>query len=129
MRLEDHNNQWRYNEESILWLQSCNCTYNDWLIVIAFYTALHKMLALLHHKVPKYDKKPETRRDTGHVYLNKMVKKHYKDVYGAYYTLYSKSRKLRYEQNRLNRINNNELKKYLDIWFKTIKPLKPFPTS
>lgn len=126
MRLEDHKNQWKNNEKLILWLQSCKCSYSDWLIIITFYTALHKMQELIHQKFPNFDKRTEVKRDTGHIYLNKMVIKYYKEVYREYYSLYRKSRKLRYEQNKLNRINEKELKNYLDIWFKTIKPLKPF---
>jgi len=129
MRLEDHKNQWKNNEKLILWLQSCKCSYFDWLIIITFYTALHKMQELIHQKYPDFDKRTETKRDTGHIYLNKMVNKYYKDVYSKYYSLYRKSRKLRYEQKKLNRIDEKDLNNYLDIWFKTIKPLKPYPTT
>ena len=84
---------------------------------------------LLHQKYPDYDKRKETRRDTGHIYRNKMVNKFYKSVHSEYDALYRKSRKLRYEQRRLNKIKSKDLNKYLEIWFITIKPLKPFPTS
>ncbi|MBA7549602.1 hypothetical protein ES705_42092 [subsurface metagenome] len=101
MRLEDHRNLWKYNETLINWLQSQKCTYTDWIIIITFYTALHKMDELIHQKYPDYDKRNETRRATGHAYRNKMVNKYYKSVHSKYDSLYRLSRKLRYEQRKL----------------------------
>lgn len=129
MRLEDHRNLWKYNENLINWLQSQKCTYTDWIIIITFYTALHKMDELIHQKYPDYDKRNETKRATGHAYRNKMVNKYYKSVHSKYDSLYRLSRKLRYEQRKLNKIKVKDLPKYIDIWLKIIKPLKPYPTS
>ena len=129
MRLEDHRNQWQYNEKLILWLQSCECSYFDWLIIIAFYTALHKMDELIHQKYPNYDKRNETKKATGHAYRNKMVNRYYKSVHSKYDSLYRISRKLRYEQRKLSKIKVKDLNNYVGIWFNTIKPLKPYPTS
>lgn len=65
MRLEDHRKLWKNNENLINWLQSQNCTYSDWIIIITFYTALHKMDELLHQKYPGYDKYSETKKKPG----------------------------------------------------------------
>ena len=129
MLLHEHKNQWKNNEKLLNWLQSQKCTYFDWLIIITFYTVLHKMDELIHQKFPGYDKRNETRKNTGHAYRNKMVGKYYKSVHSEYDSLYRKSRKVRYEQRKLNKIKTKDLKKYIDIWVNTIKPLKPYPTS
>lgn len=130
MQINEHRNQWKYNEKLITWLQSNNCTFYDWLITIAFYTALHKMDELIHQKFPDYDKKNETKSETiGHAYRNKTINKYYKSIFSQYDSLYRMSRKVRYEQRKLNCITEIELKQYLNIWFKTIKPLEPFKTG
>ncbi len=129
MQLHEHRKQWKNNENLINWLQSQNCIYFDWLIIITFYTTLHKMDELIHQKFPGYDKRNETRKSTGHAYRNKMVNMYYKSVYSKYDTLYRISRKVRYEQRKLNKIKLEDLNKYLEIWFNIIKPLKPYPTS
>ncbi len=125
MQLHEHKIQWKYNEQLISWLLKQKCSYFDWIIVITFYTALHKMDELIHQKYPDYDKYNESRRDTGHIYRNKMVRKYYKSVHSKYDTLYRKSRKLRYEQRKLNIIKKKDLKNYIEIWSNIIKPLKP----
>lgn len=127
--MHEHRKQWENNESLIQWLQSNKCSYYDWLIIIAFYAALHKMDILIHQKFPGYDKKKESLKETGHIYRNKMINKYYKEISSDYLTLYRQSRKLRYEQRSLNKIKEKTLNYYLDLWFKKIKPLEPFSSS
>ncbi len=129
MQRHEHKNQWQNNEKLIIWLQSKNCTFFDWLITITFYTVLHKMDELIHQKSPNYDKQLETMKGGRHAFRNKMVGKYYGSVHSEYDSLYRKSRKVRYEQRRLNKIKVKDLNKYLGIWFNTIKPLKSYPTT
>ncbi len=126
MRMEEHKLLWKHNEALLLKLkQNCNSHY-DWIIIITFYASLHKMAILIHFKDPKFD----TRYNyMDHQHFNKLVHKYFKDIFSKYHDLYRESRKLRYFQTRLNAISEQKLDKFLDIWFNTIKPLKPYPTS
>lgn len=130
MQLHEHRNQWKNNEKLIEWLQENGCSYLDWLIVITFYTALHKVDELIHFIFPDYEKKKNSLKDTTHhVFRIQMVAKYYRDLHDDFHTLYRRSRKLRYYQNRLNLIKIPELTRYLNIWYNKIKPREPYPIS
>ena len=121
MQPKHHRLLWQHNEKLILRLkETCNSHY-DWIIIITFYAALHKMAILIHFKKPDFDKQFNY---INHQIFNNLVHKYYNDIFAEYNNLYKISRKLRYFQTNINVITDEKLENYLNIWFDKIKPYK-----
>jgi len=113
----EHENQYQYNEDVLNWLKNNNSPFFDWIIIIAFYTSLHKIDQCLH-------KRGFNDFQIGsHIKRNNLVINNLPTtICTEYIKLYSKSRVVRYKQDTLYDIKSEDLQDYLDIWFKTIKP-------
>lgn len=131
MNLQQHENQWRYNESVIQWAKDNNFSYNDWLITITFYSALHKIDYCLHRTANLTDRQitftidPQGRKYRGHGARIKLVRRHLAEISHDYYTLYSECRRVRYDQRSLNQISKEDLEHYLNIWFDIIDKYNP----
>ena len=120
MNKTQHNNQWNYNEQVITWLQKQGFSYNDWLITITFYTALHKMERCLHdrgiwHKEIKNHKTRNTQ----------IIREFRGKVVRSYMDLYDESKRVRYFQSKLHNIPEPKFDHFLQLWKRDIKPFKP----
>ncbi len=131
MNIQQHRNQCNYNESIINWGKVNKFIFNDWLITIAFYTALHKIDFCLHKKAKLTDQEitkfinTRGRKFTGHGARNSRIIYYFRSISADYIDLYTESRRVRYNQINLNQITDVELNQYLDIWFKVIKPFTP----
>ncbi len=85
--LGNHIRQWKHNRT---FLTMIPLDYRDWIITIAFYSALHAIDALL-----AFDK---VRGITSHQARNDVLMRtnRYQRIYKAYHPLYSLSRTIRY---------------------------------
>lgn len=113
----EHENQYKYNEDVLDWLNNNKSPYFDWMITIAFYTSLHKIDQCLH-KRGFQDIQLKNHRNRNHVVINHLPPL----ICTEYIKLYSKSREVRYEQNKLFDIKHQDLLNYINIWHNTIKP-------
>lgn len=112
----EHENQYKYNEGVLKWLNTNKSPYFDWLITIAFYTSLHKIDQCLHKRgFTNYQLRNHRKRN--HVVINYLPYL----ISTEYIKLYTKSREVRYEQETLYDIKTKDLQNYLNIWFNTIK--------
>ena len=131
MNNQQHLNQCNYNESVINWCRSNNFPFNDWIIIVAFYTALHKLDYWLHVNTRLHDNQitvyfnPRGIKFTGHGARNKNVIDNFRNIAPDYMDLYRECRRVRYNQRGLNQITLADLTKYLDIWFNIIKPFTP----
>ena len=131
MNLKHHQKQWKYNEDVINWCKSNKFLFYDWLITIAFYTALHKIDYCLHVKAKLSDKEilkfniSSIKKYYGHKARNQRVIFHLREISAYYIDLYRECRRVRYNQAKLNQIDISDLENYLKIWFEIIKPYNP----
>ena len=131
MRLLHHQNQWKYNEKVINWATDNEFSFNDWIITIAFYAALHKIDYCLHIKANINDYEITHFIDRlgnkirGHGARNKLVRRHLTEISQDYIILYSECRRVRYDQTTLNQIGDKEVETYLKIWFEVINKYNP----
>ena len=100
MNLQQHENQWRYNESIIQWAKDNNFSYNDWLITITFYSALHKIDYCLHRTANLTDRQITLTRDPQGKHFEKKLRK--KDT-----GFFAGIRKWNY-QRQINKFENNE---------------------
>ncbi len=131
MNNKQHINQCNYNESVINWCSSNNFPFNDWIIIVAFYTALHKLDYWLHSKAGLLDRQitvyydPYGNKITGHGARNKHIVSNFRNIAPHYIDLYRECRRVRYKQIKLNQITPADLKRYQNIWFNEIKPFTP----
>ncbi|KKM07603.1 hypothetical protein LCGC14_1732280 [marine sediment metagenome] len=126
-----HINQCNYNESVINWCRSNNFPFNDWIIIVTFYTALHKLDFWLHSNTGLIDREiteyfnPRGKKFTGHGARNKNIINEFGTVAPYYIDLYRECRRVRYKQFSLNKITSADLNKYINIWFNVIKNFTP----
>ncbi|HEC37289.1 hypothetical protein LCGC14_1817130 [marine sediment metagenome] len=124
IEIAEHINQYEYNEKVIEWCQSSEFPYYDWVIIITFYSALHKIDCCLH-QIGLTDRDITSFRNEakyGHQARNYEVMLNFKEIKQDYITLYTECRKLRYDQYKLNDISKEDLESFINIWYNKIKP-------
>ncbi len=91
-------------------------THYDWIIIITFYAALHKIDTLLHNRGIR------SRDINGHTKKLDEVFNHLpQKIYNAYNTLYLESLRLRYKQTQIFSLNNQSLIECFRNWRKIKK--------
>lgn len=118
MNNTEHLQLMRANEGLIIELLNNKTTYRDWIIIITFYTALHKIDVLLH------DLGVGDGQINNHPKRNGQVSQNFPSkIYQKYNTLYLKSKELRYNQKNLFSISKRELRKFLNLWICSLRNL------
>jgi hypothetical protein len=115
MHNDQHENQWKANEQLRNKMLSNGSKFYDWIITITFYTALHKMHCELHNKGVR------SRDIKSHSKLISKISNLLPSIASDYLLLHSECNRVRYKQFTLGVITNSELKLYCDIWDNVIK--------
>lgn len=118
MNNQEHLQQMKANEGLIIELLNNKTIYRDWIIIITFYTALHKIDIHLHNLGVRDGQINNHRKRNNQVFQNIPF-----STYQDYYALYLKSKELRYDQINLFSISRHELRKFLNLWVFSLRKL------
>ncbi len=116
--IQSHMSQWVHNRSL---LEHIPAKYPDWIVTVAFYTALQAVDALL-----AYDNVTAYSHDVRNTTLKQTNR--YEHIWKHYYPLYDLSRKVRYlaapaQWVKYQDIDKNVLRKYLYPIEKSVKTL------
>lgn len=120
----DHRKKGDRNQKLIADLEGAKLDYKDWIIVAAFYAAIHYVMAYLHGHVPGYNDINSAptilgRRGTdqlkGHRHRLAMVEMHLPRLLRDYNYLYMMAEEARYHQLDMSSVKPNELSTLKDI--------------
>jgi hypothetical protein len=105
------------NERFIVELETAKLDYKDWIIVAAFYSAIHYVMYHFHKRIRGYDDtrdEPFLRRGPqgrfrGHLHRKRLVMLHLPKLLKDYEYLYAMAREARYGSLNMARVTPQDL--------------------